>query len=158
MESEGLVGMVRMPGKPPTGVRPDPPLPAPLRQRLEARGISSLWTHQEQALAAIRRGENTIVSTGTASGKSLCFNLPAIEKVLTDRRSRALYLYPTKALAQDQLRAIRAFALPQVTAATYDGDTPTEERSSVRKYANIVLSNPDMLHFGILPQHARCAD
>lgn len=150
--------MVRMAGKPPTGVQPHPPLPKPLRQRLEARGISSLWSHQEEALAAVRRGEHTIVSTGTASGKSLCFNLPTIERVLTDRRSRALYLYPTKALAQDQLRALRAFGLPSVTAATYDGDTPNEERSSVRKYANIVLSNPDMLHFGILPQHARWAD
>lgn len=158
MESEGLVGMVKLPGRSPTQVRPDPPLPGPLRQRLEARGISALWTHQEEALAAVRRGEHTIVSTGTASGKSLCFNLPTIEQVLTDRRSRALYLYPTKALAQDQLRAIRAFGLPQVSAATYDGDTPSEERSSVRKYANIVLSNPDMLHFGILSQHARWAE
>ena len=124
-------------------------------------GITSsgeLRSHQAEALAAIRAGCHTIVSTGTASGKSLCFNLPAFEKILADPKARALYLYPTKALAQDQLRAIRAFALTRVTAATYDGDTPRDERDSVRRFARIVLTNPDMLHFGILPGHARWAD
>lgn len=158
LESGGLLRLVRMPARTGQILRPDPPLPEPLRQRLEAMGIRGLWSHQAEALAAVRRGENVIVSTGTASGKSLCFNLPVIERIHSDDRARALYLYPTKALAQDQLRAIRAFALPQLAAAAYDGDTPQPERPWVRRYANIVLSNPDMLHFGILPQHARWAE
>ncbi|MGH2708881.1 MAG: DEAD/DEAH box helicase, partial [Actinomycetota bacterium] len=137
---------------------PDPPLPEPLARRLAAMGINALWAHQAEALQSVRRGRHTIVATGTASGKSLCFNLPVIERILTAPRARALYLYPTKALAQDQLRALRAFALPGVTAATYDGDTPMDERASVRRFARIALSNPDMLHYGILPQHSRWAD
>ena len=157
VETEGLKSAVSLPARPGTVVQPDPPLPRLLRARLKAKGIEGLWTHQAEALGAVRRGENVAVSTGTASGKSLCFNLPAIESILTDRRSRALYLYPTKALAQDQLRALRAFGLTEVLPATYDGDTPSDERPSVRKYANIVLTNPDMLHFGILPSHARWA-
>jgi DEAD/DEAH box helicase domain-containing protein len=156
--NEGLVKLVEIPGRRGIGVEPDPPLPGQLARRLASQGIDKLWSHQAKALAAVRRGEHTAVSTGTASGKSLCFNLPVIESILKDRRSRALYLYPTKALAQDQLRALRAFSLTEVAAATYDGDTPTDERASVRKYANIVLSNPDMLHFGMLPAHTRWAD
>lgn len=148
----------RLPERSHESRQPEPPLPGVLRRRLSALGISGLWTHQARALAAARRGEHTIVSTGTASGKSLCFNLPVIERILSDPKARALYLYPTKALAQDQLRALRAFALPQVAAATYDGDTPHAERTSVRRYGRIVLSNPDMLHFGILPQHTRWAE
>lgn len=158
LESGGLLRCVRLPAREAEPAGLDPPLPDPLRRSLAARGIQGLWSHQSEAISRIRRGEHTIVATGTASGKSLCFNLPVMERILADRRARALYLYPTKALAQDQLRAIRAFALPQVTAATYDGDTPYEERASVRRYARIVLSNPDMLHFGILPQHSRWAE
>lgn len=154
----GLVHLARLPAREPVSERPDPPLPGLLRRRLASGGITGLWTHQADALASVRRGENTIVSTGTASGKSLCFNLPVFESILNEPDNRALYLYPTKALAQDQLRAIRAFALPQITAATYDGDTPQDERTSVRRYARIVLSNPDMLHFGVLPQHQRWGD
>jgi DEAD/DEAH box helicase domain-containing protein len=157
-ESEGLVHLERLPAREAAGVAPDPPLPEPLARRLAAMGIHSLWTHQAEALENVRRGRHTIVATGTASGKSLCFNLPVIERLLTDPRARALYLYPTKALAQDQLRALRAFALPRMTAATYDGDTPMDERASVRRFARIALSNPDMLHYGILPQHPRWAD
>jgi DEAD/DEAH box helicase domain-containing protein len=158
LESEGLKALVPLPARAGATVTPDPPLPAPLRDRLNSKGISGLWTHQAEALAAARRGENVAVSTGTASGKSLCFNLPAIESILADHRTRALYLYPTKALAQDQLRALRSFGLTEVLPATYDGDTPGDERASVRRYANIVLTNPDMLHFGILPSHQRWAD
>lgn len=157
-EGGGLVHLSRLGTRPSRTVRPDPALPPALSRRLSSLGINGLWTHQAEAIAAVRRGDHTIVASGTASGKSLCFNLPVFEKILTDRQARALYLYPTKALAQDQLRAIRAFALPRISAATYDGDTPSEERSSVRRYASIVLSNPDMLHFGILPQHSRWAD
>lgn len=158
LESEGLLRLVRLPARPAEKRWPEPPLPAPLRRRLASLGVRGLWSHQAEAVAAVRRNEHAIVSTGTASGKSLCFNLPVIEAILADAKSRALYLYPTKALAQDQLRAIRSFALPQVAAATYDGDTPQDERASVRRYANVVLSNPDMLHFGILPRHPQWAD
>ncbi|HLI55934.1 MAG TPA: DEAD/DEAH box helicase, partial [Actinomycetota bacterium] len=156
--AEGLLRLVRMPSREATSALPDPPLPAPLAARLEAMGAAALWTHQTEALAAVRGGRNVIVSTGTASGKSLCFNLPVLERLLADRKARALYLYPTKSLAQDQLRAIRAFALPQVAAATYDGDTPAAERTMVRSYARIVLSNPDMVHYGLLESHSRWAE
>ncbi|MGH2721908.1 MAG: DEAD/DEAH box helicase, partial [Actinomycetota bacterium] len=153
----GLVHLVRLPARGGRLATPDPPLHPEIAACLRARGIEALRTHQAEALAAIRAGAHTIVSTGTASGKSLCFNLPTFERILADDRARALYLYPTKALAQDQLRAIRAFGLPRVTAATFDGDTPRDERDAVRRFARIVLSNPDMLHFGILPQHQRWA-
>src|SRR5207302_10996963 len=150
-----LCKLVRLPARAGTSVAPDPPLPEPLASRVTALGVAGLWTHQAEALAAARDGRHVVVSTGTASGKSLCFNLPVFETLLADRRARALYLYPTKSLAQDQLRAIRAFAIPQVSAATYDGDTPTAERGLVRRYARIVLSNPDMVHYGMLDTHTR---
>ncbi len=96
-----------------------------------------------------------MVTTGTASGKSLCFQLPTLEVLTSDTRARALYLYPTKALAQDQARALNAFGLQrQVRPAIYDGDTPRQERAAIRKRSNLVLTNPDMLHVGILPHHA----
>jgi DEAD/DEAH box helicase domain-containing protein len=156
--AEGLLRLVRTPARGARTVIPDPPLPEPLQSRLALQGITGLWTHQAEALAAVRAGRHVVVSTGTASGKSLCFNLPVIETMLADRKARALYLYPTKSLAQDQLRAIRSFALPQITAATYDGDTPAGERPMVRSYARVVLTNPDMVHYGILEGHARWAD
>ena len=97
----------------------------------------------------------TIITTGTASGKSLCFQLPTLQVLSTDRAARALYLYPTKALAQDQARALHAFGLHKlVRPAIYDGDTPRAERSAIRKRSNLILTNPDMLHVGILPHHA----
>src|SRR5438105_4173916 len=154
-DGAGLLRVVRLPSRQGDVVQPDPPLLQPLRGRLEAMGITGLWTHQAEALAAARERRNVVVSTGTASGKSFCFNLPVLETLLADRKARALYLYPTKSLAQDQLRAIRAFAIPQVSAATYDGDTPPAERGLVRRYARIVLSNPDMVHYGMLDTHTR---
>ncbi len=100
-----------------------------------------------------------IVTTGTASGKSLCFNLPTLDVLCHDRRARAIYLYPTKALAQDQARALTALGLGDLLRpAIYDGDTPREARREIRRSANIVLTNPDMLHVGILPNHAAWAD
>jgi DEAD/DEAH box helicase domain-containing protein len=120
---------------------------------LERVGIERLYSHQAQALASAWQ-RTTIVTTGTASGKSLCFNLPTLDALCRDAFSRALYLYPTKALAQDQARAINAFGLTkQVRPAIYDGDTPREARGDIRRRANIVLTNPDMLHVGILPHH-----
>ncbi len=117
-------------------------------------GVEQLYSHQAQALRAAWTGP-TIVTTGTASGKSLCFNLPTLEVLCRDRRARALYVYPTKALAQDQARALAAFGLGErVRAAIYDGDTPREARAQIRRAANVVITNPDMLHVGILPNHA----
>ncbi|MFN2591530.1 MAG: DEAD/DEAH box helicase, partial [Candidatus Dormibacteria bacterium] len=105
LPSGGLCKLVRLPERSGASVPTDPPLPEPLASRLTAMGIGGLWTHQAEALAAARDGRHVIVSTGTASGKSLCFNLPVLETLLADRKARALYLYPTKSLAQDQLRA-----------------------------------------------------
>ena len=133
------------------------PLPGELHPRLRAglaaNGIERLYSHQAQALEAAWLGP-TIVTTGTASGKSLCFNLPALDTLLRDPKARALYLYPTKALAQDQARAISALGLHErIRPAIYDGDTPRESRGELRRKANLILTNPDMLHLGILPHH-----
>jgi DEAD/DEAH box helicase domain-containing protein len=124
---------------------------------LHRSGIEHLYAHQASALAAAWEGP-TIVTTGTASGKSLCFNLPTLEVLCRDRRARAIYLYPTKALAQDQARALHALELKQLRPAIYDGDTPREARAQIRKSANLVLTNPDMLHLGILPNHPAWAE
>jgi DEAD/DEAH box helicase domain-containing protein len=125
---------------------------------LAGLGIERLYAHQAQALEAAWLGP-TIVTTGTASGKSMCFNLPTLDVLCRDARARALYVYPTKALAQDQARALASFGLTRrVRPAIYDGDTPREARAQIRKNANIVLTNPDMLHVGILPNHAAWAD
>ena len=129
-----------------------------LAEALRANGMERLYSHQLEALEAAWRGP-TIVTTGTASGKSLCFNLPALDALLRDGKARALYLYPTKALAQDQARAIAALGLGErVRPAIYDGDTPREARLQVRRRANLVLTNPDMLHVGILPNHGAWAE
>jgi DEAD/DEAH box helicase domain-containing protein len=125
---------------------------------LERLGIEQLYSHQAEALHRAWEGP-TIITTGTASGKSMCFNLPTLDVLCRDARARALYLYPTKALAQDQARALATFGLSKrVRPAIYDGDTPREVRREIRKNANVVLTNPDMLHVGILPNHAAWAD
>ncbi|HSF61013.1 MAG TPA: DEAD/DEAH box helicase [Gaiellaceae bacterium] len=121
-------------------------------------GITSLFRHQAEAWNAARRGENVIVTTGTASGKSLAFNLPVLDAIARDRKTRALYLYPTKALSQDQARALAELRLKGLRPAIYDGDTPGERRWQIRKWSNVVLTNPDMLHVGILPHHDRWGD
>ncbi len=138
------------------------PLPDTLHPLLVAAlldaGITTLYSHQAEALQAAWDGP-TIVTTGTASGKSLCFNLPTLDVLCRDAKARALYLYPTKALAQDQARAINALGLSkQVRPAIYDGDTAREQRTQIRRRANLVLTNPDMLHMGILPNHRAWGD
>jgi DEAD/DEAH box helicase domain-containing protein len=138
------------------------PIPADLhpavREGLQRAGIDQLYAHQAEALEAAWAGP-TIVTTGTASGKSLCFNLPTLDVLCSDPRARALYLYPTKALAQDQARALNALGLAkQLRPAIYDGDTRREERSAIRRRSNLVLTNPDMLHVGILPNHGAWGD
>ena len=137
------------------------PVPATLHPELRAAlagaGIDQLYAHQAATLASAYEGD-TIVTTGTASGKSLAFNLPVLDTLARDRRARALYLYPTKALAQDQARALHALKLPHLRPAIYDGDTPKEERAAIRRRSNLILTNPDMLHVGILPNHQSWGD
>jgi DEAD/DEAH box helicase domain-containing protein len=132
------------------------PLPdelhAAVRDALARRGIAELYAHQAQAYASARDG-NVIVTTGTASGKTLAFNLPVLDTLAADRHGRAFYLYPTKALAQDQARSLAELGVPGVRAGIYDGDTPVQQRRAIRGSANLVLTNPDMLHIGILPRH-----
>src|SRR5437588_3070887 len=138
------------------------PLPDELHPRvrdaLAAQGIDQLYTHQREAWDAAANGEHIVVTTGTASGKTLAFNLPVLDAIAREPKQRALYLYPTKALAQDQLRSLSTFRLPRLRAAIYDGDTEAERRWQVRQWANVVLSNPDMLHLGVLPHHHRWGD
>jgi DEAD/DEAH box helicase domain-containing protein len=126
-----------------------------LREILPSDG---LYEHQREAWDAAARGEHLILATGTASGKSLAFNLPVLDAIAREPKERALYLYPTKALAQDQARALAELHAPNVRAAIYDGDTPGERRWQIRRWANVILTNPDMLHVGVLPHHDRWAD
>ena len=146
--------------------RLDKPLPLPLRDALKRAGAEKLYTHQAQAINAVRAGQNVVVATSTASGKTLCYNVPVLEAIvsgcgqetLPNKKfgARALYLFPTKALAQDQLRSLRELTRPslrEVKFGTYDGDTPRSARSRRRKETAIILTNPDMLHLGILPNH-----
>jgi DEAD/DEAH box helicase domain-containing protein len=125
---------------------------------LVATGVTALFRHQAEAWDAAQRGGNVVVTTGTASGKSLAFNLPVLDAIARDPKTRALYLYPTKALAQDQARSLAELRLKGLRPAIYDGDTPTERRWQIRKWSNVVLTNPDMLHVGILPHHDRWGD
>lgn len=124
-----------------------------LVKSLADQGIERLYPHQARALHLVGEGRNVIVSTGTASGKSLCYHLPVCQDLLRDPSSRSLYLFPTKALAQDQLRSLQSLGGSVVRCSTYDGDTPLDLRGWIRREAQIVLSNPDMLHYGILPNH-----
>ena len=138
------------------------PFPAELDPRVQsalvAQGITSLYRHQAEAWEATSRGEHVIVTTGTASGKTLAFNLPVLDAIARQPKTRVLYLYPTKALAQDQARSLQALGVPKLRAAIYDGDTEAEKRWQIRKWANAILSNPDMLHVGVLPHHDRWGD
>ncbi|MFC1994828.1 DEAD/DEAH box helicase [Chloroflexota bacterium] len=135
----------------------DRPLSDELQDCLNEHGLSSLYTHQVEVVNAARQGENVMVATFSASGKTLCYNIAVLETMLTEPGSRALYLFPTKALAQDQLRGLHQLFCPTLFRAeefaTFDGDTPRSERAEIRKGSRIILTNPDMLHIGILPNH-----
>jgi DEAD/DEAH box helicase domain-containing protein len=144
------------------------PFPAGLDDRLksalETRGIQQFYTHQAEAVEHALAGRNVVVITPTASGKTLCYNAPVLNSILQDPSSRALYLFPTKALAQDQLAELQALCEQiagasgeQIGVFTYDGDTPQDARRSIRSRAHLVLSNPDMVHSGILPHHPKWA-
>ena len=126
-----------------------------VRRRLP---FDSVYRHQAEAWEAAQRGEHFVVTTGTASGKTLAFNLPVADALAREPKQRAFYLYPTKALAQDQARALSALGVKRLRPAIYDGDTETERRWQIRKWANVILTNPDMLHVGILPHHDRWGD
>jgi DEAD/DEAH box helicase domain-containing protein len=139
------------------------PFPASLDPRLgsalRARGITSLYSHQARVWELVEGGAHVVVVTPTASGKTLCYNLPVLQALLHQADARVLYLFPTKALAQDQLAELEQLAksLPELRMFTYDGDTPQDARRAVRARANLVLTNPDMLHSGILPHHTKWA-
>ncbi len=132
-------------------------VPLLVRERLGAQGVARPWAHQAAAADLAHAGLPVVLATGTASGKSLAYQLAGSTALQADERARVLYLAPTKALAGDQLAALRALDLPFLRAATYDGDTPRDERDWVRAHANWVLSNPDMLHRSLLPNHGRWA-
>lgn len=129
-----------------------------LAAALEGKGIASLYTHQAAAFAAVRDGQHVVTVTPTASGKTLCYNLPVLQRLLTDQSARALYLFPTKALAQDQVAELQALAdvmEVDIKTHTYDGDTPPTVRQVIRNAGHIVVTNPDMLHSAILPHHTK---
>jgi DEAD/DEAH box helicase domain-containing protein len=152
-----------LPARPGRFAAPSEPLPGVLERLLARHDIEQLYSHQVDALEAARAGRDLVVVTGTASGKTLCYNLPILEAALADPDARVLYLFPTKALAQDQLKGLLELVGddPELAAAirpgVYDGDTPTAQRRRIRGEANLVLSNPDMLHAAVLPYHPKWA-
>jgi DEAD/DEAH box helicase domain-containing protein len=135
-----------------------PDLHASVVEALAGRGVVELYLHQADAWEAATRGESVVVTTGTASGKSLAFSLPVLDAIAREPTARALFLYPTKALAQDQARWLAGLGLRGLRPAIYDGDTPIEQRAHIRRSANAILTNPDMLHIGVLPHHDRWGD
>ncbi len=154
-----LVAQHTLPPRP-AAMAPYPDWVAPaLREVLEARGILELYAHQVEAADHLHDGRNTVVATGTASGKSLCYNLPVLSQLLTDPSARALYLFPTKALARDQMgeleRLLEGAGREDLRLAVYDGDTPPAVRRALREAGHLVLTNPHMLHSGILPNHTK---
>ena len=168
---EQMEALREKPNSPITAIRRQPAregkfadLPAAIDERIKKvlaeRGISRLYSHQAEAFARIGRGENVVLVTPTASGKTLCYNLPVLNELLEDPHACALYLFPTKALSEDQLDEFQGLIEAvgsDVRAFTYDGDTPQDARRAIRRRANVVLTNPDMLHAGVLPHHTRWA-
>jgi DEAD/DEAH box helicase domain-containing protein len=148
----------RLPARPPRYSPWPDALDPRLVAALHGRGIEALYTHQSEAVAAAIAGQNVVVVTPTASGKTLCYNLPILNRLLAEPAARALYLFPTKALAQDQLAELQAWAgslAVPLRAYTYDGDTPATARQAIRAAGNLVVTNPDMLHTGMLPHHTQ---
>jgi DEAD/DEAH box helicase domain-containing protein len=150
-----------LPERPGRFAAPAQPLPEPLVRLLSHCGIEQLFSHQATALETARRGQDLVVVTGTASGKTLCYNLPILENCLQQPEARALYLFPTKALAQDQLKGLLELLscdeeiAGKIKPGVFDGDTPTSQRRRIKAESSLVLSNPDMLHASILPYHAK---
>lgn len=155
---ESLVHVEDLPPRAPLTEPFPSDLPPVLVSRLELLGLTGLYPHQVQGLKSLRNGHNLVMATGTASGKTLVYNTAFAEAALTRPKATGLYLFPTKALARDQLRSVRSLKLPQIKASVYDGDTARAERPLIRKNANLVLTNPDMLHLSLLADHSRWAD
>jgi DEAD/DEAH box helicase domain-containing protein len=129
-----------------------------LRSILEKEGYSHLYSHQDHAINMIRNGRDVVLVTPTASGKTLCYNLPVLNSILEEPETRALYIFPTKALAQDQMHEVQGIIAKlkaDIKTYTYDGDTPDDARQAIRKQGHVVVTNPDMLHAGILPHHTK---
>ncbi|MGZ4582710.1 MAG: DEAD/DEAH box helicase, partial [Nocardioidaceae bacterium] len=154
-DEQPVTHLQRLPARPSRTVPWPDWIPASLRTRLEDAGVPSLWRHQAEAAQLAHEGRHVVVATGTASGKSLAYQLPALSRLTEDPRACVLYLAPTKALARDQLASVAALADPSVRPAPYDCDTPMEEREWVRRHARWIVTNPDMLHRGVLPAHQR---
>ena len=144
-----------VPSRAPAAGALDEPLHPEIQRSLDSLGVQSLYSHQAEAVNALRRGDNVIVATPAASGKSLCYHLPVLEALLEDRAGRALYLFPTKALAQDQSKALSDLVPGgrRIRHGLFDGDTPSEDRPDIRRSSQVLITNPDMLHAGILPNH-----
>lgn len=158
LEGEGLGtpyrGAYATPERPPEFAETSRPIHPRILERLGERGISRLFTHQALAYDEVTAGKDVLVVTGTNSGKSLCYMLPAYEALLAEPQAKVLAIFPTKALAQDQLSRFEALRpWPDLRCGVYDGDTPTSQRAPIRRAAQVVLTNPDMLHIGILPSH-----
>ena len=158
--ADNLTAWKIQPARPPTLAPLPEDVPPALRSALKAHGIVSLYSHQAVAWHTARQDRNLVLATGTASGKSLAYNLPVLSKMVEDPSARAIYLFPTKALTQDQLHQLQPLSAPaaEVRAAIYDGDTRQTDRQAIRLRARLILTNPDMLHTGILPHHAGWAD
>lgn len=153
-----IVHIEHIPARPAVFGDLDDPLPDEIEIELRNEGVFKLYAHQAEAVNAARRGENVVVVTSTASGKTLCYNIPVMETLLEDQNARALYIFPTKALAQDQLSKIKRYPIEAAQrVATYDGDTPSYLRGQIRRNSHIILTNPDMLHVSILPYHTSWA-
>ncbi|WP_424183946.1 DEAD/DEAH box helicase [Actinokineospora sp. G85] len=152
---EPLTHVTELPERPAAVVDWPDWTPEPVRAAFAARGVRLPWSHQVEAAEHAHAGRSTVIATGTASGKSLAYQLPVLSALTADRRATALYLSPTKALGADQLRALRELDLPDLRPAAYDGDTPLAERDWVRAHSRWVFTNPDMLHRGVLPAHDR---
>jgi DEAD/DEAH box helicase domain-containing protein len=158
LEGEEVSYVGEEPARPPRFAQIPEGLHPKVTAALAARGIEQLFTHQADAWDAAQRGEHLVVATGTASGKTLAFNLPVLDALARQPKTRALYLYPTKALAQDQIRSLTELKPPAIKPAIYDGDTESSRRWQTRKWSNLILTNPDMLHVGVLPHHDRWGD
>jgi len=153
-----LAALRHFPAQPAQVVDFPGPLHPKLRETLVGRGYAGLYSHQREAFELVEGGKDVVVVTPTASGKTLCYNLPVLDRILKDPDARALYLFPTKALAQDQLAELHAVIEAigaDIGTFTYDGDTPQDARKAIRARAHVVVTNPDMLHKGILPHHTK---
>ncbi|HWM05064.1 MAG TPA: DEAD/DEAH box helicase, partial [Actinophytocola sp.] len=146
-----------LPERPATPVPWPDWVPARLVESFAGCGVSSPWAHQVEAAEHARAGRHVVIATGTASGKSLAYQAPVLAALTANQKATALYLSPTKALGADQLRSVGALDVPDVRAASFDGDTPLPERDWVRAHSRWVFTNPDMLHRGILPAHPKWA-